>query len=194
MHNESFSPIARPAVGISASPWLRNAGIILAGSVLLAICARVSVPLWFTPVPLSLQPFGVLLLGLLLAPRLAAGTLVAYLGEGIAGLPVFAPGIPGPAHLLGPTGGYLMAYPAAAFLVSFLWRRSGRGFFAAFASAVAGDLLILLCGVLWLAATTSLRSASMLSGSVLTFLPGDVLKAAVAAGIVWGSLRFKRAR
>src|SRR5579863_2421645 len=110
MHNEGVSQIARSGTGVSASPWLRNASTVVAGSLLLAVCAHISVPLWFTPVPLSLQPFGVLLLGLLLAPHLAAGTLVAYLAEGIAGLPVFAPGIvSGPAHLLGPTGGYLMA-------------------------------------------------------------------------------------
>src|SRR5579863_9132018 len=114
MHNEISTPVVRAAAWTNASPWLRSAGVVVAGSLLLAICAHVSVPLWFTPVPLSLQPFGVLLLGLLLAPRMAAGTLSAYLAEGLAGLPVFAPGMPGPAHLLGPTGGYLMAYPVAA--------------------------------------------------------------------------------
>lgn len=186
MHSEFSTPVVGPAVWTHASPWLRSAGVLVAGSLLLAACAHLSVPLWFTPVPLSLQPFGVLVLGLLLAPRMAAVTMVAYLGEGIAGLPVFAPGPLGAAHLLGPTGGYLMAYPAAALLISYLWRRGRGGFFTAFASAALGDLLILACGAAWLAAATHLQQASVLSGAVLTFLPGDLVKAAAAAGIAWG--------
>ena len=104
MHNEISTPVIRSAGWTNAPASLRSAAVILAGTLLLAICSHISVPLWFTPVPLSLQPFGVLLLGLLLSPRMAAATMVAYLAEGIAGLPVFAPGIPGASHLLGPTG------------------------------------------------------------------------------------------
>ncbi len=192
MHNEISTPMVRSAEGTNASPWLRKAGIVFAGSLLLAACAHISLPLWFTPVPLSLQPFGVLLLGLLLGPRMAGATLMAYLAEGVAGLPVFAPGIAaGPAHLIGPTGGYLMAYPVAAWVVSFVWRRSGRGFFAAFASAALGDLLILIGGAAWLAAIVPARSALVLFAAILTFLPGDALKAAAAASIAWG---WQRAR
>ncbi|MGB6720674.1 MAG: biotin transporter BioY, partial [Terracidiphilus sp.] len=107
-------------------PILRYAGVVLAGSALAAVCAHMAVPLFFTPVPLTVQPFAVLLLGLLLTPRMAAATLAAYLLEGAAGLPVFAPvpAVSGLAHLFGPTGGYLLAYPAAAALVSLLWRRA----------------------------------------------------------------------
>jgi len=182
--------MVRSVAWTNASPWLRSAGVIVAGSLLLAACAHISLPLGFTPVPLSLQPFGVLLLGLVLTPRMATATLIAYLAEGIAGLPVFAPGIAlGAAHLFGPTGGYLMAYPAAALLISFLWRRSGRGYFAAFASAALGDLLILLCGAAWLAAVTPVRSVSVLSAALLAFLPGDMLKATAAASIAWGNHR-----
>ncbi len=194
MHNEISTPVVRLGAWTNASPWLRSAGVIVAGSLLLAICAHVSVPLWFTPVPLSLQPFGVLLLGLLLAPRMGAATLIAYLAEGIAGLPVFAPGIAGPAHLLGPTGGYLMAYPAVAVLIPLLFRRSGRGFFMAFASAALGDLVILICGAAWLAAVTPARSPGVLFAGMLAFLPGDALKAAAAAGIASGWQRAFRRR
>ena len=182
MHNQISTPVLRSAAGTNVPSWLRSAGVIVAGTLLLAICAHVSVPLWFTPVPLSLQPFGVLLLGLLLSPRMALATVFAYLAEGIAGLPVFAPGVIGPAHLLGPTGGYLMAYPAAALLIALLFGRSNRGFFAALASAALGDLLILTGGAAWLAATGSGRSATMLFG-ILAFLPGDALKVAAVAGI-----------
>jgi biotin transport system substrate-specific component len=158
--------------------------------------------LGFTPVPLTLQPFAVLLLGLLLAPRLAAVTLGVYLLEGAAGLPVFAPGLvfgAGVAHLLGPTGGYLMAYPAAAALVGYLWRRSGRGYPAALISAAAGNVVILLCGFMWLmvwthsaGSSSSVKTAFALA--VLPFLPGDALKVVAAASIAKGLGRARRSR
>ncbi|MGA8743327.1 MAG: biotin transporter BioY [Terracidiphilus sp.] len=196
------SEIANPAV----SRGLRNVGIVVAGSALVALSSHISLPLGFTPVPLTLQPFAVVLLGMLLAPRLAAATLGAYLLEGAMGLPVFAPGFAfgaGIAHLLGPTGGYLMSYPAAAALIAFLWQRSGRGFSAALLSAAAGNAVILLCGFAWLAVWTrgtgsfgafgsfgALRTAFVLA--VLPFLPGDALKVVAAAAIARGLERVRR--
>lgn len=175
------------------SAWPRSAGIVLAGSFFAALCAHVSIPLYFTPVPLSLAPFAVLLLGLLLSPRLAAATLGAYLLEGALGLPVFAPtpAVPGLAHLFGPTGGYLLAYPLAAALIAFLFRRTGRGFNPACLSAALGSFVILACGALWLAALTHASLQSVFSLAVLPFLPGDALKIAVAAGLAaaWVRLR-----
>jgi len=113
----------------AASELLRAGGIVLAGSALIAVCAHVAVPLWFTPVPVTLQPFAVLVLGMLLGPRVAFATMVAYLAEGAAGLPVFTPhGLGGVAQLLGPTGGYLLSYPVVAPLVSVLWRLGSRSF------------------------------------------------------------------
>src|SRR5215831_3180817 len=115
MNSSTPIPAANDAVPSHAvSVWLRSAGIVLVGSAFIAACAHIALPLYFTPVPLTLQPFAVLVLGLLLSPRLAAATLIAYLGEGALGLPVFSPGIAGSlgfAHLLGPTGGYLLSYP-----------------------------------------------------------------------------------
>src|ERR1700747_746533 len=110
---------------------VRTTGAVLAGSALVAICSHIAVPLWFTPVPLTLQPFAVLLLGLVLGPQLAAATMAAYPLGGAAGVAVLAPGLAfgaGMAHLLGPTGGYLMSYPAAAALVASLRRRLSRNF------------------------------------------------------------------
>jgi biotin transport system substrate-specific component len=186
----------------AASHGLRTAGIIVAGSALVAVCSHITLPLWFTPVPLTLQPFAVVLLGLLLRPHLAAATLGAYLLEGVVGLPVFAPGLAfgaGMAHLLGPTGGYLMSYPAAAALIAFLFRRSKRAFSGALLSAGTGNVLILLCGFAWLAAWThgtgsygSLKSAFTLA--VLPFLPGDALKVVAAAAIARGLERARRSR
>ena len=190
-----LAPIASPAAAAAnASPWLRTTGIVLGGSALAAVCAHVSLPFYFTPVPLSLAPFAVLLLGLLLSPRMAAATFGAYLAEGALGLPVFAPtalASSGLAHLLGPTGGYLLAYPLAAALISFLWRRSGRGFSAALLSAAAGNLTVLGCGALWLAVLTHASAQSILTLAVLPFLPGDALKIAGAAAL---AARFQRLR
>jgi biotin transport system substrate-specific component len=197
MQREISSPLVPSAAWTLAHPsarvGLRAAGTIVAGSVLLAVCAHVSVPLWFTPVPLSLQPFGVLVLGLLLSPRMAAATLGAYLVEGAAGLPVFAPSpLNGLAHLLGPTGGYLMAYPLASVIISFLWQRMGRGFAGGLLLAAAGDGVILTCGAAWLAASTHAHAGSVLAATVWAFLPGDALKVAAAAGMAAGWQRVRR--
>jgi biotin transport system substrate-specific component len=175
--------------------WLRASGIVLASSIFVAVCAHIALPLYFTPVPLTLQPFAVLLLGLVLSPRLAAVTLVTYLTEGALGLPVFAPGLVfsgGMAHLLGPTGGYLLAYPVAVALISFLWRRTSRSFAAAALSAATGNLVILACGALWLAAMTHASVQSVLTLAVVPFLPGDALKIVAAAALATGWQRFRR--
>ena len=185
MQNQIASPIGVSGVHTGAVSRLRPVGIVLVASLLLALCARIALPLNFIPVPLTLQPFGVLLLGLLLSPRLAVASICAYLVEGASGLPVFAPtvaGSAGLAHLLGPTGGYLAAYPFAAALISFVWRRSGRGFSMAIASAALGDVLILACGAVWLMASAHISANSAMS-SALAFLPGEALKIASAAGI-----------
>jgi len=202
VENGIAKPLASGIANSGVSNGLRTAGVVLAASALVAICSHISVPLGFTPVPLTLQPFAVLLLGLLLSPRLAAATLGVYLLEGAAGLPVFAPGLvfgAGIAHLLGPTGGYLMAYPAAAALVGYLWRRSRRGYSAALMSAAAGNAVILLCGFAWLMVWThgagssgSVKTAFALA--VLPFLPGDALKVVVAAAIAKGLHRARRIR
>jgi biotin transport system substrate-specific component len=187
--------VAQNLAEVRVPPALRTVGIILGGTLLAAICAHIVLPLYFTPVPLTLQPLAVLLLGLLLSPRLAGATMAAYLAEGALGLPVFAPGTAafgGLAHLFGPTGGYLLAYPAAAALISCIWRRTGRGFVPALLAAAAGDLLILACGALWLAAWTHASAPSALFMAVLPFLPGDALKVAAAAGMAVGFARVRR--
>jgi biotin transport system substrate-specific component len=139
----------------------------------------------------------VLVLGLLLSPRMAAVTLAAYLAEGAAGLPVFAPtpAVPGLAHLFGPaafTGGYLLAYPLAAALIAFLVRKTSRGFVPAALSALAGSFVILVCGALWLAVLTHASASSTFTLAVLPFLPGDALKVAAAAGLAAGWARMRR--
>ena len=178
---------------IRSSAWMRSGGIVLAGSALVAVCAHLALPLYFTPVPLSLAPFAVLVLGLVLSPQLAAATLGAYLLEGAAGLPVFSPvpAVAGMTHLLGPTGGYLLSYPLAAALIAFLFRRSRRRFAQAALVAAAGSLVILGCGAIWLAVLTHSSVSSVFTLAVLPFLPGDALKvvAAAALGAGWSRLR-----
>jgi biotin transport system substrate-specific component len=198
--NPEGSPVSNPVsvatAPVAAAPaWLRTVGIALAGSALVAVCAHLALPLFFTPVPLSLAPFAVLLLGLVLSPRQAATTLAAYLAEGAMGLPVFTPSALTPgglAHLLGPTGGYLLTYPLAAGLISLLWRRSGRGFGAALASAAAGSLTILAGGALWLAALTHISAQAAIALAVVPFLPGDALKVAAAAALAVSFQRLRR--
>ncbi len=195
MNSENRLPVSSAAVS-AAGPLagMRAAGIVLLASLLVAACAHIALPLYFTPVPLTLQPFAVLLVGLLLSPRLAGLSLLAYLGEGAAGLPVFAPGpasAPGLAHLFGPTGGYLLAYPVAAMVIAMLYRRGARGFASALLSAAAGDLVILFCGALWLAILTHASASVTLMQSVIPFLPGDALKVIAAAAIAAGWLRLR---
>jgi biotin transport system substrate-specific component len=182
---------AAPAVSRQAA-WLKSAGIVVAGSAFVAICAHLSLPLYFTPVPLSLAPFAVLVIGLLLRPQLAAATLTAYLLEGAAGLPVFAPGPVGYPHLIGPTGGYLLSYPFAAALIALLLRRTSRSFTPAALCAALGSLVILVCGAFWMAILTHAGIKSVFTMAVLPFLPGDALKVVVAAAIAAGWNRLRR--
>jgi len=197
MSSETRLPVPSAAVAARPLAWLRITGIVLLASAFVALCAQVAVPLYFTPVPLTLQPFAVLLIGLLLSPRLAGASLFAYLAEGALGLPVFAPGpgsAPGLAHLFGPTAGYLLSYPFAAMLISVLYQRSRRGFLPALVSAAAGNLLILCIGAVWLGMLTHASAAYVLMQSVVPFLPGDALKIIAAATLAAGWLRWRHRR
>lgn len=158
----------------------RNLFLVIGGSLLMAVLAQVRMTLLFTPVPITGQTFGVLLVGALLGSRLGAASLTLYIAEGLAGLPFFAGGGAGPAHLLGPTGGYLLGFVAAAFVVGRLCE-SGleRRFRTALLPFVAGSLVIYLCGAAWLAAFVGAQKALTLG--VWPFLVGDVLKALGAA-------------
>ncbi|WP_158749510.1 biotin transporter BioY [Acidobacterium sp. S8] len=177
--------------GYAAARWTAT---VVAGSVLVAICAHISVPLFFTPVPMTLQPFAVLLLGLLMSPSAAFAALALYLVEGASGLPVFTPQGPGGIlQLMGPTGGYLMSYPFVAALVSVMYQRLRIGSFVkGLVAAGVGDLMILACGTDWLAIVTHQHISNLLSLSVVPFLPGDALKVCAAAAIAAGWLRVRR--
>ena len=175
----------------SPARWV---GTVIAGSALMAICSHISIPLFFTPVPLTLQPFAVLLLGLLLDPGAAFAAMALYLAEGAVGLPVFTPQGPGGTlQLFGPTGGYLMSYPFVAALISTIYRRLRlRSFGTALIAAVAGNLVILAAGTVWMASVLHQQIAHVLSLSVVPFLPGDALKVCAAAAITTGWLRLRK--
>ncbi len=162
---------------------------------LTAAAAQVSVPLPFTQVPFTFQPMVVLLAGLVLGSRLGLSSQLLYLAAGIAGLPVFAASLtlpPGVGRLLGPTGGYLMAYPLAAYLTGFLAERGfDRRYVTSVLAMCAGLILIYLFGATWLgmfvptaigASAIGMRAA-LLTG-VVPFVAADVLKLLIAAGVV----------
>lgn len=152
-----------------------------------ALAAHVRVPVPFTPVPLTLQTMVVLLAGALLGPRLGAASQLTYLAMGIGGLPVFAGGL-GLAYLLGPTGGYLLAFPVAAFVAGLLTRPGARRGMAEAALLVVGltaaSLIILVSGAAWLTTLTGDLAGAIALG-ILPFLVGDVIKVALAALIAW---------
>lgn len=189
---------ASPAIAPRSRTWLRNVGLAVSGSLLVAVAAHISVPLFFTPVPFTMQTLAVLGLGLLLGPSVAFSAMMLYLLEGVSGLPVFSPVGPGGiAQILGPDGGYLMSYPLAAFAAGSLYRRARHSrlvssFAAAIASAAIGDALILGAGAIWLAALTHLAPAKIAALAVLPFLPGDALKVIAAAAIVTGIARVRK--
>jgi biotin transport system substrate-specific component len=182
---DSYRIFGQPGVG-----WRSRAAVVL-GTALVALCAHIAVPLGFTPIPVTMQTFAVVLLGLLLGPGAAFFCLALYLLEGLAGLPVFSPHGPGGmAQLLGPSGGYLLAYPFAAGLASALYRRGNRRFLAALAGAGLASLLILAAGATWLELLSHAKLSVLFSQSVAPFLPGDAVKvlAAAACASMLGSL------
>src|SRR6266851_7624007 len=135
--------MAKPTTQTLGSPdhaleWARQAAIVIGASLFVALCARITLPLPFTPVPLTLQNFGVLLVGLMLGSRRGFAALALYLAEGVAGIPVFNPTGPGGlAQLLGPTGGFLLAYPLVAWVAGYVAEHGRRSF----ARAAVGGFL-----------------------------------------------------
>jgi biotin transport system substrate-specific component len=167
-------------------PAWKNAVILLACTALVALCAHIAIPLGFTPVPVTLQPFAVLLLGLLFGPRFGFAALVLYLIEGASGLPVFNPHGPGGlAQLFGPTGGYLLAAPFAAATAGRIYcvasRRLRSPIPAAILGALAGDALLLSVGALWLGILERTHLSVVLAQSVAPFLVSDTVQLLAAA-------------
>ena len=176
-----------------------RAGCVLFVAVLTAAAAQISIPLPYTQVPFTFQPTVVLLGGLVLGSRLGSLSQVLYLAAGIAGLPVFAASAtlpPGVLRLLGPTGGYLMAYPFAAFAVGYLAERGfDRRYLTSVVAMAAGLVVIYTFGVTWLglfarvgATSAAVGLSTAIASGVLPFVIADLLKLSAAAAVgpgVW---------
>jgi biotin transport system substrate-specific component len=203
----SASPLVATLASRSESPSLARAirvASMLFIAALTAAAAQISVPLPFTEVPFTFQPMLVLLGGLALGARLGLGSQTLYLAAGAAGFPVFAASAtlpPGVLRLMGPTGGYLMAYPIAAFVVGYLAERGfDRRYVTSVIAMLAGLVVIYACGVSWLAffARTAtpmppgIRAAFV--AGVYPFVVPDLLKLLAAAGVLPGMWRLIGAR
>ncbi len=160
-----------------------DAALVFLGALIVALLAQVRIPLPFTPVPITGQTLGVLLVAAGLGSRRGVASLSLYLAGGLAGLPFFTGGGSGLAYLSGPTGGYLVGFLAAATLVGWLaergWTRNGYQTAALF---TLGSLVIYAFGAAYLAAFVGLRQA--LAVGVWPFLPGDAVKAVFAAALL----------
>jgi len=176
------------AAKLSPSRVLRHPVVLAAALLALVIgSAYASVPLPYSPVPMSLQTLAVLLVGIWAGPRMAAGVLAAYLALGIAGMPVFAGGqaAPGFAFLARPTAGFLMAFLPAAVLAGWLASRMSSRLWGALAAVTAGHAVIFLGGVGWLAAFMGLEKAVALG--LTPFLLGTVVKCALGVALAFAT-------
>ncbi len=168
---------------VPSNSLVSKALLVLGGSALIAVAAQVQVPMF--PVPMTLQTLAVLLVGLSLGARMGAATLIAYLAEGAAGMPVFAGGASG-AALAGPTAGFLFGFIGMAWIAGFFADRGIRGFVPTALAALVASAALYLPGLAWPAATMGVPMDTLLNGWALPFLAGDVVKAVLAALIVSG--------
>jgi len=164
---------------------LRRVVAVGLGALVVAIAAQVSVPVPFSPVPMTLQPLAVLLVGGLLGGTAGLSALVSYLALGALGFPVFAGGSSGAIHLIGLTGGYLLAFPAAAGLVGAI-ARPGSGAARILGACALGMVVIHLGGVAQLALLGGDPALAFAVG-VVPFLAGDLLKVGIAAAVILGA-------
>jgi biotin transport system substrate-specific component len=171
---------------------LRQVAIVVSASIFVAVCARITIPLMpLTPVPLTVQNFAVVLVGLLLGSRRGFAALVLYLVEGISGLPVFNPmGPGGVAQLFGVTGGFLLAYPLVAYVAGWLYERGNKTFARAAIAGVLAEAILFAGGMAWLYAFTHSFAKAAYFG-LYWFMAAEVIKVMAAAGI---ASRWRRAR
>lgn len=167
-----------------AAEALRQVALLVGASLFVALCAHITIPLMpLTPVPLTVQNFAVLLVGLILGSRRGFAALILYLVEGMSGLPVFNPTGPGGiAQLFGVTGGFLLAYPFVAFVAGYIFERGKKTFTRAVIAVVIAESLLFAGGLTWLYAFTHSLAKAALFG-LYWFIAAEVIKVMVAAGI-----------
>ena len=165
------------------SEGARQVALVVGGSLLVALCAHITIPLPFTPVPLTVQNFGVLLVGLLLGSKRGFAALTLYLAEGAMGMPVFSPiGPGGISQLLGPTGGFLLAYPLVAWLAGYVMEHGRKSFARAAIGGLLGEVVLFASGLAWLAVLTH-SMAQAIRWGLYWFMFAEVIKIAMAAGV-----------
>jgi biotin transport system substrate-specific component len=162
----------------------RQVALVVGASLFVALCARVTIPLLpLTPVPLTVQNLGVLLVGLLLGSRRGFAALALYLLEGAVGLPVFNPtGLGGITQLLGATGGFLIAYPFVAFLAGYIFDRGTKTFARAAIAAASAEILLFVGGLSWLYVYTHSLAKAAYFG-LYWFIAAEIIKVMFAAAI-----------
>jgi biotin transporter BioY len=189
---QSYAP-PDTLLGAALAPldWTRSVSLAVAFSLLTALAAQIVIPIG--PVPITAQTFAVLLAGALLGSRLGAMAMIVYLIEGASGLPFFYGGSSGIGHLLGPTGGYLVAFPAGAFIAgAFAENGWDKRFSTAVVAMAVGSIVILLAGLAWFSVLTHTPPLVAFQVSVLKFIPGDIIKVLLAAAVLpagWALLR-----
>jgi biotin transport system substrate-specific component len=171
---------------VEAQPWswslTKNAALVVGATLLMGILGRFALPLPFTPVPLTLANFGVLLVGLTLGSRRGFAALTLYLAAGAMGAPVFAPSaLSGVAQLLGPTGGYLISYPFVAFLAGWIAERGPKTFARYALASVAGEILLFVSGVSWIMVLLHAPLARAANFGLYPFVFAEVIKVLAAA-------------
>ncbi len=170
-------------IGAALAPLdlARSFGLVFGFSLLTAAAAQLKIPMF--PVPITGQTFAVLLTGALLGSRLGAMAMIAYLIEGASGLPFFNGFSGGLQHLLGPTGGYLVAFPAAAYITgAFAEHGWDKRFLTAVAAMTIGSIVILLCGWAWL--SQFMAASVAFHAGVTRFIIGDIIKIILAAAVL----------
>lgn len=172
-------------LGVALAPLdvVRQVGLVIGFSLLTALAAQIVIPIG--AIPITGQTFAVLLTGALLGPRLGAMAMIAYLIEGASGLPFFSGGHFGLLHLMGPSGGYLIAFPAAAFITgAFAEHGWDRRFFTAAAAMAIGSAVIMLSGWAWFSIVMRTSPLLTLFDTVIKFIPGDIIKITLAAAVL----------
>lgn len=169
--------------GTVVSETARQVALVVGASLFVAVCAHITIPLPFTPVPLTVQNFGVLLVGLMLGSQRGFAALMLYLAEGAMGMPVFSPvGPAGIAHLFGPTGGFLLAYPLVAWVAGYVIERGRKSFARAAIAGLLAEAILFTSGLAWLAVLTHSMAQAFRWG-LYWFLFAEVIKVLMAAGI-----------
>ena len=191
---ETFGADTLMGAALAPLDWTRSVGLVIVFSLFIAAAAQFAIHIG--PIPITGQTFAVLLTGALLGSRLGAAAVIAYLIEGAIGLPFFAPGgAPGLLRFFGPTGGYLIAFPAAAFVTgAFAEHGWDKNYPQAVAAMAIGSVIIFLGGWAWYSVLMNTAPVAAFQIAVLPYLPGDVIKIALAAAVLptgWALLKRK---